>query len=393
MIGKIQKGEEIIIVEYNRDKTWAHVVAGNGPRDGWAATADFKMITEQPVQSVKELSVSGGFGARLAYGQLFFTDPQKRSEGGSGGANIQFGIDVQLAEAIKRSTSSVDVAAFEFNNKELTEAILDVKERGIQVRMVTDKENGLEGRETSFHSFINAGIPVVCRESRSGLMHNKFTILDGKTVWTGSWNYTQGGTYRNNENSIAFDAPEVAALYRSKFEDMFTLKKFGGKTSKDNLKKVSALGIPVEVCFTPDQTIGNYIRSLILSAKESVHFMMLAFTNDDFGNAILNCHAHGVQVFGMQEERTARASASEFKKLAEGGVQVRYDRNPYMLNHAIVVIDKIITITGSMNFTHNALENNDENVIIIHDLVLAELYLKEFERQWRDGKSPDEVDT
>jgi phosphatidylserine/phosphatidylglycerophosphate/cardiolipin synthase-like enzyme len=37
-------------------------------------------------------------------------------------------------------------------------------------------------------------------------------------------------------------------------------------------------------------------------------------------------------------------------------------------------------VTGSYNFTRSAEENNDENLLIIHDAAIARLYLDEFER-------------
>jgi phosphatidylserine/phosphatidylglycerophosphate/cardiolipin synthase-like enzyme len=36
-------------------------------------------------------------------------------------------------------------------------------------------------------------------------------------------------------------------------------------------------------------------------------------------------------------------------------------------------------ITGSFNFTRNAEENNAENLLIIHDKILAERYTKNWE--------------
>jgi len=98
-------------------------------------------------------------------------------------------------------------------------------------------------------------------------------ILDGKTIWTGSWNYTEGSTYRNNENTLVFDAPEIAALYKGKFEDMFIRKRFGRKTSNDIVHKVEVRGITIEVCFTPNRKIESHLVNLILGAEKSVHII------------------------------------------------------------------------------------------------------------------------
>jgi phosphatidylserine/phosphatidylglycerophosphate/cardiolipin synthase-like enzyme len=45
-------------------------------------------------------------------------------------------------------------------------------------------------------------------------------------------------------------------------------------------------------------------------------------------------------------------------------------------------VDERIVITGSLNFSDNANDSNDENVIIVDNADIASLYLEEFERVW-----------
>ena len=117
--------------------------------------------------------------------------------------------------------NSLDIAAFELNNETIFEAILDAQERGVAVRIVTDNEHGLEDKNNEHLRELDAaGVPVV-DDGRSGLMHNKFMILDGRAVWTGSWNYTVNGTYRNNNNALVIENADVVAGYRAEFEEMF----------------------------------------------------------------------------------------------------------------------------------------------------------------------------
>jgi len=46
-------------------------------------------------------------------------------------------------------------------------------------------------------------------------------------------------------------------------------------------------------------------------------------------------------------------------------------------------------ITGSFNFSANATESNDENVIIIDNPQIASLYMQEFERIWNIATEPN----
>ncbi|HXQ35339.1 MAG TPA: phospholipase D-like domain-containing protein, partial [Anaerolineales bacterium] len=73
-------------------------------------------------------------------------------------------------------------------------------------------------------------------------------------------------------------------------------------------------------------------------------------------------------------------------------VPVRRDGNPSFLHHKVIVVDERIVITGSLNFSTNAEESNDENVIIIDNPEIARLYTQEFDRVWNLGTDP-ELDT
>jgi phosphatidylserine/phosphatidylglycerophosphate/cardiolipin synthase-like enzyme len=68
---------------------------------------------------------------------------------------------------------------------------------------------------------------------------------------------------------------------------------------------------------------------------------------------------------------------------------VRQDGNPAFLHDKVIVVDERIVITGSLNFSTNAEESNDENVIIIDNADMARLYMQEFDRIWKVGSDPD----
>ena len=50
------------------------------------------------------------------------------------------------------------------------------------------------------------------------IMHNKFMVFDGKTVQTGSFNYTSSAVNRNAENVIVIkDNKDVAKKFKQQF--------------------------------------------------------------------------------------------------------------------------------------------------------------------------------
>jgi len=51
-------------------------------------------------------------------------------------------------------------------------------------------------------------------------------------------------------------------------------------------------------------------------------------------------------------------------------------------------VDDTTVITGSFNFSDNARDQNDENLLIISDPDLAAQYTGEFQRLWAQARPP-----
>jgi phosphatidylserine/phosphatidylglycerophosphate/cardiolipin synthase-like enzyme len=52
-------------------------------------------------------------------------------------------------------------------------------------------------------------------------MHNKYVVIDGRSVFTGAGNFTGAAFRKNYENFYWLDLPEVAAQYQRHFDHMF----------------------------------------------------------------------------------------------------------------------------------------------------------------------------
>jgi len=60
------------------------------------------------------------------------------------------------------------------------------------------------------------------KDGQKGVMHNKFVVLDGKLVETGSFNWTFNGELNNYENAVFLDAPDDAAAWAAYFERIWS---------------------------------------------------------------------------------------------------------------------------------------------------------------------------
>ena len=74
------------------------------------------------------------------------------------------------------------------------------------------------------------------------------------------------------------------------------------------------------------------------------------------------------------------------KTFSQLALMCRIDGNDAKLHHKVIIIDERIVITGSYNFSKSAEVRNDENLLIIFDSALAQIYLDEWVRVFDLGK-------
>jgi len=333
---------------------------------------------------IGELALGAGRGFIGGWWQVYFNEP------GRGGAD---GIDGPLVNAIAAVRHTLDIAAFEMNSKPIYQAILAAHQRGVRVRIVTDDEHGLgDEKDDALRRLKDAGISIV-DDSRSALMHNKFMIMDQAAVWTGSWNYTVNGTYRNNNNVLVMESATAAAAYQAEWDEMFIRREFGPRSTDDGIIRFTENGTDISIIFAPEADAIPALIAEIQQAEHSIRFMVLTFSLDELAHAVLEAAANpDIRVQGIFEKRNSGASWSQLPLLHCAGVQVRQDGNRYTLHHKVFIIDDTV-ITGSFNFSNSAANRNDENIVIIRNPDIARQYIDEWQGLWDSAITPrpDEI--
>lgn len=128
--------------------------------------------------------------------------------------------DTKLIKFIDSSTRTLDIAIYSITHTGISGAITAAHDRGVKVRMVVDRLQA-KGRSSQTSALQAAGIEMMIG-SFTGIMHNKFTIVDGKMLETGSYNYTANATKNNGENQIYLSDAAVISRYQQNFENMFS---------------------------------------------------------------------------------------------------------------------------------------------------------------------------
>jgi len=312
---------------------------------------------------------------------VYFTDPLTINDPNNPAGSIE----EKLIQFINTARTSIHIASFEFDLPRVADALIAAKARGVDVRWVTDDENGLFDNKVPNQEFIRmivGGIEVKDDAGRSALMHNKFWIFDKNITWTGSTNITVNGIYKQNNNVIVIYSPDIARIYEREWEELWAGQLGPRAPSEVNRQWAILEGTPIQVLFSSEDNALNSLVALVNDAEFNIRFLAFSFTHDDLAQAMINRARAGADVQGVYEKFGSTSIYSDLKTFWCAGVPVRQDGNGSLMHDKVIVIDNSIVVTGSLNFTAGADESNEENVLIIDNPEIAALYLQEYQKIW-----------
>jgi phosphatidylserine/phosphatidylglycerophosphate/cardiolipin synthase-like enzyme len=117
---------------------------------------------------------------------------------------------------LDRATNSVLVQAYSFTSAPIAKALVDAHKRGVKVEVILDKSQKTE-KYSSADFVQHAGIPTFI-DAKHAIAHNKIMIIDGKTILTGSFNFTKAAEANNAENLLVIQDPVLAAKYTTNWQ-------------------------------------------------------------------------------------------------------------------------------------------------------------------------------
>ena len=117
----------------------------------------------------------------------------------------------EVVRAIREAKESVWVRAYSFTSEPIAQALIEASKRGVKVDVILDKSQRTDRRSSAL-LLARAGIPIEI-DAVHAIAHNKVMIIDGETVLTGSFNFTESAEDRNAENLLAIRDAVLAAQY------------------------------------------------------------------------------------------------------------------------------------------------------------------------------------
>lgn len=123
-----------------------------------------------------------------------------------------------VLSTIDAATSSIRVAAYVFTSPDVTRALIAAKQRGVDVAVIADYRSNLEDQRSgagrhALTLLAKAGIPTRTIKAYP-IHHDKFIVVDGMAVETGSFNFTAAAAKGNSENAlVVWNDPALAETY------------------------------------------------------------------------------------------------------------------------------------------------------------------------------------
>lgn len=321
-------------------------------------------------------------------------------------------INQLIVDAVNLSNSSVECVIYSINMKDIPDALLAARDRGVKVRIIIDEAHVYPYSHTEIKKLINAGDGIEVRTLRGtrkyGVNHNKITIHDREMFTTGSYNWTFGSTFSNYENTLAIKDKRYVKGYVDYFEWMWSKARtieqgpsdevpvgYYGVPPQDNSGFTALNGVNVpKYLFSPGSDTETRLARLIDAAKKSVDAVTFTFSSQIIADAIVRAHSRGVKVRFLQDIDMAKSSYVA-RYVYQSGVPFKWrgGRNEKGALHSkFIILDGKILGTGSFNFTVNASVNSFENMVFTDDKNIVDAYIKKFDWFYSTATSPQSAD-
>jgi phosphatidylserine/phosphatidylglycerophosphate/cardiolipin synthase-like enzyme len=175
---------------------------------------------------------------------------------------------------------------------------------------------------------------------------------------------------------------KIAQNYIVEFEEMFNEDMFGPDiVAQTPHPTVTIDDTRIDVIFSPDDGALAKLVPLMENAQESIYFLAYSFTSNQLGEIVRQQAEAGITVAGVMDDEQIRSNqGTEFDPFRQAELDVRIDGIEGLLHHKVFIVDESIVVLGSYNFSQNAEERNDENLMIIYNPVIARQFLLEFQR-------------
>ncbi|MEG5057652.1 DUF655 domain-containing protein [Microcoleus sp. A2-C5] len=194
--------------------------------DGPGGKPDSKFGIKKPFRPVQKVII-GNATIAVQFSPTSATLPWEKS------------VNSLINQTLAKAKQSVNLALFVFSAQRLSNTLELESRRGVAVRALIDSNfiyrpysEGLDMMGATLMQdcrlesdnrpwrkpLTTVGVPLLPTGDR---LHHKFGVIDGKTVLTGSHNWSEAANHGNDETLLAIDSPVIGAHFDREFDRLY----------------------------------------------------------------------------------------------------------------------------------------------------------------------------
>lgn len=314
------------------------------------------------------------------------------------------GLDMILDE-LKSARTRVDAALFYLSNDTLVDALVYLAARTpVQVRLLLDGAMARAAHRQTLNRLRAAGAEIYIEDFEGrGKLHLKTCVVDGRTVLTGSSNWTQDAFAENCEDSVMIRSPRIATFYLDAFDSVQArCVAYEGESARDlaipsSFPKAAKYTRnrkderPVaprrrnfndvrqsEVYVTPGREGVDRLIALVGAATRRVDVGIYSLSDPAVIEALaaLARARPSVKIRVLADDTMLSGTRlAHLQALHDAGIPVyTMDDHSASMHLKNAVIDEQVVVTGSHNWTPSAANANVEDMVFLVSRRLAQYY-------------------
>jgi phosphatidylserine/phosphatidylglycerophosphate/cardiolipin synthase-like enzyme len=318
------------------------------------------------------------------------------------GGQTAAGVAETIAEFLSGARRTLDLAHYDFHLAPETAAVVGgelkaAHARGVEVRIVynVDHRNPIPvppPPEPDATLILSLGVPHKAISGIPDLMHHKYVVRDGESVWTGSLNWTDDSFTVQENVVLVVGSAEVAAAFTEDFEQLWTRE----SVEQTGFVEPHTIGVdstPARVWFTPGngEELAARIARAICRARRRVRIASPVVTTAPVLGALAQVSSEEtLDLAGVVDQTQLRGVVHEWHRngnifwklpllqraLARGftgkrSSEWRPEGGIHDFMHAKVTVADDTVFIGSYNLSRSG-EANAENVVELESPGLAE---------------------
>jgi phosphatidylserine/phosphatidylglycerophosphate/cardiolipin synthase-like enzyme len=307
----------------------------------------------------------------------------------------------RLAGFLSEAKKSLDLAVYDVRFETaagglVLASLLSAAQQGIAVRLLYNVAHPgpipvPPPPETTPDAIESLPVPTRGVAGIPDLMHHKFVVRDGESVWTGSTNWTDDSWSRQENVIVTVDSQPIAYAYTLTFEKLWETGRVANTGSDPRPQSVDGARVRAWFCPEYGEPLAHRVAKHIGKGQERVRIASPVLTSGPILATLVEvvneerCDVRGIvddtqvdQVF--HQWRTNGVSDWKIpllRRVLEGGEFSGKDSIPWTpesvhnFMHAKVVVADDTAFVGSFNFSRSG-EQNAENVLEIRDVAIAD---------------------